>query len=101
MPFEPGKSGNPGGRKPGAVNKLTRTVKDAFENAFNDLQKPGDDGKMAPYSLPEWARAHPGQFYGLCKTLIPQKLEHSGGMSVIVGTGVPEGGEQPDVSDIA
>lgn len=101
MPFAPGQSGNPAGRKPGALNKLTKSVKDAFEAAFNGLQEPGEDGKPRPESLPEWAKKNPTEFYRLCRTLIPQKLEHSGGMSVTVGTGVPEASEQPDVSDIA
>lgn len=57
--------GNPG--KPrGATNKLTRTVKEAFEIAFQDLQdKPGA-------RLADWARDNPTDFYRIAAKLIPQ-----------------------------
>lgn len=69
--------GNPGKPK-GAVNKTTREVREAVGFVFNALQE--DEG--APYTLVEWAKQNPGQFYQLASKLIPSvtqaKHEHSG-----------------------
>jgi len=32
MPFKPGQSGNPGGRKPGTPNRVTGNIRDFYEN---------------------------------------------------------------------
>lgn len=96
--YEPGKSGNPRGRPPGSLNKLTRTVKDAFEHVFNELQ--GDGYKGAQVSLEEWAVGNTTEFYKLAKVLIPQKLEHAGGVNVSVVTGIPTA-EDDSHTDIA
>lgn len=90
MTFQPGQSGNPTGRPKGAVNKVTRTVREAFESVFDKLQEPGEDGKPQPWALQAVAERQPLEFYKLAKTLIPQKLEHSGAMAMTVVTGVPD-----------
>jgi hypothetical protein len=57
-----------GGRKAGTPNKLTRTVKEAFEEAFNTLQEqPG-------VKLGEWGKANPTEFYKLAARLIPAEI---------------------------
>lgn len=82
------------------MNKFTRTVKDAFEGVFNELQSDGYKG--AQVSLEEWAAGNPTEFYKLAKALIPQKLEHAGGVNVSVSTGVPKPEPDPeDYSDVA
>lgn len=58
-----------GGRKHGSQNKLTKTVKEAFESAFNALQ---DDPRA---NLLTWGRANPGYFYPLAAKLIPTELK--------------------------
>ena len=67
-----------GGRPKGIPNKLTREVKEAFRAVFESLQE--DEGQ--PYTLVEWAKQNPGQFYPLASKLIPSvtqaKHEHSG-----------------------
>lgn len=99
MTFKPGQSGNPAGRPKGVPNKVTRNVRAVFEQVFDKLQETDPDGTPAPWSLEATAIANPLEFYKLAKTLIPQKLEHSGDMVVNVLTGVPK--PDPDVSDIA
>lgn len=67
-----------GGRPRGVQNKITREVKEAFRAVFEALQE--DETQL--YSLKEWAKANPGQFYQLASKLIPAvnqtKHEHSG-----------------------
>lgn len=57
-----------GGRKKGTPNRLTRSVKEAFEEAFRQLQ--GDPDA----SLPTWAKENPTEFYKLAAKLIPHEL---------------------------
>lgn len=52
-------------------NKLTMTVKSAFEAVFQDLQK---DEKQ-PHALASWAKEQPGEFYKLAAKLIPQDIK--------------------------
>ena len=62
--FEKGNKGKP----KGATNKLTKSVKEAFEIAFNKLQG-NDDAK-----LEVWAANNPTEFYKLAAKLIPTSL---------------------------
>jgi len=57
-----------GGRTKGTQNKLTQSVKDAFEAAFSDLQ--GDENN----SLLAWAKKNPTDFYKLAAKLIPLQV---------------------------
>jgi hypothetical protein len=61
----------PKGRQKGSQNKLTKTVKSAFEAVFHDMQK---DPKK-PYALASWAQAEPTEFYKLGAKLIPTELK--------------------------
>lgn len=87
MAFQPGNKANPNGRPKGSVNKLTRTVREAFQHAFDELQDvPG-------VKLTDWAKENPTEFYRLSGKLIPAKVEHEGNLALQVITGVPEQGE--------
>ena len=57
-----------GGSRKGSPNKLTKSVKEAFELAFNQLQG-NDDAK-----LEVWAAKNPTEFYKLAAKLIPTSL---------------------------
>lgn len=58
-----------GGRKAGTPNKLTRTVKEAFEIAFQTLQEePG-------VKLGDWGKANPTDFYKIAARLIPTEVD--------------------------
>lgn len=61
------KSGNKGKPK-GAVNKLTKTVKETVLAVFNDLQ---DDPK---HNLLKFAEKHPRDFYQIAAKLIPTEI---------------------------
>lgn len=99
MTFQPGKSGNPVGRPKGSVNKVTRTVRAAFEDVFNKLQEPDPlFGADPPWSLLAVAQQEPLEFYKLAKSLIPTKLEGNLGVALTVLTGVPEA--LPDMDDM-
>lgn len=63
--FKPGE----GGRKPGVPNKLPKTVKEGFLNAFIELQ---NDPKN---NILEFARKNPKLFYALATKLIPTELK--------------------------
>lgn len=52
-------------------NKLTKSVKEAFEHVFKDLQT---DAKK-PYALAEWAKREPDKFYQLAAKLIPAEIK--------------------------
>lgn len=61
--------GNAGkGRKPGVPNKITRTVRAAFEQVFLSLQS------HTTASLEAWAKRHPAAFYQLAARLIPAEM---------------------------
>lgn len=64
MAFIKGNKGKP----KGATNKLTRTVKEALTEAFNDLQK---DPKA---KLSAWGKNNPTAFYQIAAKLIPTEL---------------------------
>jgi hypothetical protein len=62
--FQKGNSG----RKAGSANKFTKTVKEAFEIAFNELQ--GDKDA----NLVSWAKNNTTDFYKLASKLIPTSV---------------------------
>ncbi len=71
--FKKGKKAGPG-RPKGVPNKVTQTVKEAFEAAFRTLQdQPGA-------KLDDWAKENPTDFYKIASKLIPTdvKAELSG-----------------------
>ena len=82
-PPNPGSRGR--GRPPGSRNKVTATVKAALEDAF--------EGIGGVENLMTWAQANPTEFYKLYVRMLPlelrAELNHSGGVTVIVETGVP------------
>ena len=57
-----------GGSRKGSPNKLTKSVKEAFEIAFNELQ--GD----SEANLANWAKENPTEFYKLAAKLIPTSV---------------------------
>lgn len=59
-----------GGRRPGSVNKLTASVKEALSLAFSEV---GDVS-----ALVAWARKNKTEFYKLWAKLLPQDLQISG-----------------------
>ena len=64
MGFTKGNKGKP----KGATNKLTKSVKEAFEVAFNQLQDDTDA------NLAEWAKNNTTEFYKLAAKLIPTSV---------------------------
>jgi hypothetical protein len=68
MPFEKGHN-KATGRPAGSSNKLTKSVKDAFNDAFNAMQDKPD------VNLTEWGEKNPTEFYKLCSKLIPAAVE--------------------------
>ena len=62
--FEKGNAGKP----KGAVNHLTRTVKETVLAAFNDLQQ---DAKA---NITSWAKENPTEFYKIAAKLIPTEV---------------------------
>lgn len=57
-----------GGSRKGVPNKLTRSVKEAFEIAFNSMQE--EKG----VNLLEWGKGNPTEFYKISARLIPETL---------------------------
>jgi hypothetical protein len=57
-----------GGSRKGSPNKLTKSVKEAFEVAFNELQ--GDENA----NLANWAKENTTEFYKLAAKLIPTSV---------------------------
>lgn len=58
------------GRKPGGLNKSTRSVKAALQEAFERLG--GVD------SLVKWGKQEPAEFYKLWVKMMPTEVEHTG-----------------------
>lgn len=56
------------GRKKGSGNKLTQTVKEAFEIAFNEMQN------EKTTNLLTWGKSNPTDFYKIASKLIPAEL---------------------------
>ena len=70
MSFKTGHPGGPG-RPKGSPNKLTRTVRQAFEEAFEVLQA----DQSQPYALAPWGMKNPDKFYLLAAKLIPVQVQ--------------------------
>lgn len=72
-----GKGSSPGerrgGRKKGTPNKLTQSVKQVFEEAFEDM-----GGAKA---LVSWGKLNQTDFYKLYARLIPQDINAKHGLS--------------------
>lgn len=91
MPFKPGVPRPPGsGRKAGVPNKTTATIKEAIEQAFDELGG-------AEY-LKQIAKIDPKAFCALLGKVLPKDVSISGGagepVKIIVVTGVPKKGDQ-------
>lgn len=67
MPFEKGR-GKEGGRKKGAENRITKTVKETVLGVFNKIQQ---DPKV---NLEEFAKKYPRDFYQIAAKLIPTEI---------------------------
>lgn len=68
-----------GGRKPGSINKVTATAREAFQHAFNEL------GGTA--ALVTWAKSDPDNrkvFYTLYARLIPMDVTSNGDALTLV-----------------
>lgn len=73
--FKPGEPRPEGaGRKPGVPNKWTTSVKDALEEAFQEL------GGVP--SLVQWGRREPGEFYKVWSKLLPRNIEIKGTLTL-------------------
>ena len=90
--------GTPGpGRPKGLQNKLTRTVKERFGEAFEALQ---DDPAT---SLEEWGRANTTEFYKLASKLIPTELNATvkGSLMDVLASIGPQGSGKADNPPVA
>ena len=72
--FQPGQ----GGRPHGAVNHLTKTVKETVLAVFNDLQSDPEA------KLEAWAKREPTEFYRIAAKLIPTEMTGSVKQVIIV-----------------
>lgn len=67
-----------GGRPKGAINKLTKTVKETVLAAFHELQ---DD----PYAnIVTWGRENPKDFYQIAAKLIPTEITGNDGGPIMI-----------------
>lgn len=57
-----------GGRKKGTPNKLTRSIRQVFEDAFIEAQKDKTT------CLPNWIKTHTTEFYRLMASILPRQL---------------------------
>ena len=80
MPFE--KGNKLGGSRKGVPNKITRTVKEVFQAAFDEMQQT----KHA--NLLTWGKENPNEFYRLTAKLIPAAMEVKADIQVNDITGV-------------
>lgn len=65
---KPFKKGEAKGRPKGAVNHLTRTVKETVLAVFNDLQQDPQANLLA------WGTDNPTEFYKIAAKLIPTEV---------------------------
>ena len=80
MPFE--KGNKLGKSRKGVPNKITRTVKEVFQAAFDEMQQT----KHA--NLLTWGKENPNEFYRLTAKLIPAAMEVKADIQVNDITGV-------------
>ncbi len=71
--FQKGNKGKP----KGAINKLTRTVKEVVLAAFNKMQ---EDPKV---NILAWGKANPKDFYAVAAKLIPTELQAKGEITIV------------------
>jgi hypothetical protein len=80
------------GRKKGTPNKLTVSVRQAFKDAFDYLQRDIN----SPAHLRNWGEANPKEFYSIAQKLIPQEISGPEGADIPVTINVklvkPDGG---------
>jgi hypothetical protein len=67
-----------GGRKPGSLNRLTRTVKECVLEAFNELQNDPQNKLIA------FAKKNPKEFYQIAARLIPTELTGNVRQKIVV-----------------
>lgn len=67
-----------GGSRAGKPNKITKTVKEAFEAAFNEAQG------MPGVKLSDWMKDNPTDFYKIAARLIPTEVKGELGHTVKV-----------------
>ena len=60
------------GRKKGVPNKITKSVRESFQAAFEELQR------HKGVNLSDWGVRNPTEFYNLASKLIPIATEVSG-----------------------
>lgn len=83
-----------GGRQAGTPNKITRTVRQRFEETFEKLQ---NDDKA---KLDTWAKANQTEFYKLAAKLIPVDMAVQGAITLNVVTGVPVLTGDDEIEDV-
>ena len=71
-----------GGKTKGSVNKITKTVKEVFQAAFDEMQQT----KHA--NLLTWGKENPNEFYRLTAKLIPAAMEVKADIQINDITGV-------------
>lgn len=77
MAFTKGKPRPKGaGRKKGVPNKITRDIREAWEDAIAHVQ--GVEGA----TLRDWAEANPDKFWPLTMQMVPKKTELSGNLTL-------------------
>jgi hypothetical protein len=91
----PRQKGTPktGGRQAGTPNRVTASIRQAFQEAFDRLQS--DDEAC----LDAWAKKNLTEFYKLSSKLIPLDVAVQGGLTLNVVSGLPEC-EADDGSDL-
>jgi Family of unknown function (DUF5681) len=71
MPFHPGQSGNPAGKKPGTQNKVTTALKEVILQALDEA---GGEGGAVAY-LRSQATLSPGAFLSLVGKVLPLTIK--------------------------